>query len=389
MKLWMMLALLGLVVTGARAQNAPPAPVSRQIAPPLLLRTDYVEGEDGWQVFGTGAKLARVSDEETKKNALKFGYTLAKDGIAAMILPVSENEIGTARSFRFSVKASQATTLAAGIQEQGGGRYIALFHAPANKWQTVTLGASDFVLMEGPNDPKDPNGKLDLNQIQALAITDITQLLMQGDTELAKKLFGVTPGTRSLTVGEFTVSTESLPSASFFSPADARLDTFAHPQVGWLALGGAMLERATGGPLTVSGLKMTYKQEAGKLNGIARQIPRGRLAGHDKLVVSVASEKPAVFLVQLEERSGGKYNYPVTLEGKKSGESLTARELVFPFADFKPSEDSKDPNNKLDLSDVYQILLIDVSGLLGTAKGEDNMLYLGGLRIPVTGAGGK
>lgn len=392
MKLWILWALLASGIAGARAQNGPtpPAPSpTRQIAPPLLLRTDYAENEDGWQVFGTGAKLARVTDDETKKNALKFDYTIGKNSISALFLPISENEISTARSLRFTVKADQETTLAVGIQEQNGGRYIALFHAPAKKWQTVTLGVSDFLLTEGPNDPKDPDAKLDLDQVQGVAVVDLAQLVLQGDADVAKKLFGVAPGPRSLMLGEFTVSTEVLPGASFFSPADARLDTFVHPQVGWLLLGGGTVERATGTPLTVSGLKLTYKQEAGQINGIARQIPRGRLTGRDKLTVTVASEKPATFIVQIEERGGGKYNYPVTLEGRKGDSALAARELVFSFADFKPSDDSKDTNGKLDLADVYQILFLDVSGLIRTAKGETNTLYLGGLRTPMGSAAVK
>lgn len=375
-----------LVVAGLSRWQPAQAP-----APPLspspseanvVLETDFTKDEPLWHGFGDDTIISRIPVGDDKKQmALKFAYKLTKGKFSNVSFQPSEFDLAKARSFHFSVKAEQAMSVVVDITERGGGRFITTFYAPAGKWQQVKLGLSDFVLMQGKDLPKDENNRLDPEKIQMIAFSDLGINLVQGDEAIAKA-FGVTPGARSLQIGRFQAKSDILPGASFVTAADTRLDTFQHPQVGWLVVGEAQAETVKGRPLEGSGMKIAYKQEAGKTVGLIRSIPRGILVNRKALTFRVASEQPATLLVQLAEADGGTFSYPVVIEGKKTGEALTDREVTVDFSQMKATADSKDANNKLDKKRVHQIVFSEVAPpASGTAT--PNTLYIGGLRSPL------
>lgn len=376
--LWLLPVILGGFITNttlhAQAQNTAPA----QAGPPLL-QTKFVENEQGWIAFGEKGKVVLASDGD--KKALRFDYSVEKGGIAALALPVNENEISTARSLKFSVKADAPTTMACVLQEIDGGRYIAMFHAPADKWQDVTLGTSDFVLSEDGDNPKDPNNKLDMDKVQTIIIADLHQILASTmDDPVLTMIFNIKKGAHHFLLGEFTVGTDIPAGASFLNRTDARLDTFAHPQVGWLAVGETQLSLASGRPLNQRGMQATYTQTSGKVSGFVRGIPRGRLEGKANLSFTAAATKTTRVVVQVEERGGGKYNTILEVAG---GE--TPKEYTIPFSDLKPSDDSKDKNNTLDLGEVYQVLFLDLAGFEGVTGSPQNSFWISGLRAIAAG----
>jgi hypothetical protein len=367
------LLLFGGNLREAQAQNAPPTTQN-----PPLLQTKFIEDVQGWTAFGDKTKVELASDGARK--VLRFDYNVAKGNFTALNLPVNENEITTAKSFRFTIKADTATTIACVLQEADGGRYVAFFHVPDNKWQNVTLAPSDFLLTEGPDDPKDPNNKLDLDRVNGFAITDVMQFLAQSDEPGIEAIFPVKRGARYLLMGDFSIGADALPGAAFLVKSDARLDTFGHPQIGWLAIGETQLSLNSGKPLGTRGLKAVYTQGTGKVGGFLRGVPRGRLEGREKMTFTLASAKPIRLVVQLEERTGGKYDAIIEVSG---GE--TPKEYTVNFADLKPTADSKDNNSKLDLDQVYQIVFLDASGIIGQVEAGENTLYLGTLRSPLVG----
>jgi hypothetical protein len=373
--LFSVLALAGL----SRLQPAQVPLPSAASEANLVLETDFTNDEHLWHGFGDDTLISRVPVGDDKKEmALKFAYKLTKGKFSNVSFQPSEHDLAKARSFHFSVKAEQAMSVVVDITERSGGRFIATFYAPAGKWQPVKLGLSDFVLMQGKDLPKDENNRLDPEKIEMIAFSDLGINLVQGDEAVAKA-FGVTPGARSLQIGRFQAKSDVLPSASFFTTTDTRLDTFEHPQVGWLLVGEAQAETVKGFPLQGSGMKVMYKQDAGKSIGLIRSIPRGVLVNRKSLTFRVASEQPATLLVQLAEADGGTFSYPVTIEGKKTGEALTDREVTVEFSQMKATADSKDSNNKLDIKRVHQIVFSEVAPpTSGTAT--PNALYIGGLR---------
>jgi hypothetical protein len=86
------------------------------------------------------------------------------------------------------VKTDYPTSLAVVLSEKGGGNYTALFWSSANRWQQIRLAPCDFSLGERDNDPPHPDGKLDLDQVQGVGVTDLGQL------------FGSTPANPALPI---------------------------------------------------------------------------------------------------------------------------------------------------------------------------------------------
>ena len=87
--------------------------------------------------------------------------------------------------------------------------------------------------------------------------------------------------------------------------------------------------------------------------------------------MTVAVLKSAIFLVQLEDDRGGKFNTTVEVPGVK-----VAKKLALSLADFKPDTDSK--RDKLEVARVKQVLILDVSGLTESVE-QTNTLWLANL----------
>jgi len=326
-------------------------------------------------VVGEGGKVSVTHDAADVKNgkaALKLEYSIQKGSMSALLYPTPDGMLAKAKSLRFWVKSDTGGTLAAALQEQGGGRYISLFTAPAGKWQQVELAMSDFVLSEDANDPPDPNGKLDLDKVDGIAITDIGQLLGQADNPDIEKLFSLKRGAHSLFVDDFVVTEDAL--ASPAADTGTPFDTFSRPQIGWLLIGGTKAVAASGAPLNGKGLQLDYHQSFGKPTGIIRKVTRGSLVGKNIFSIDIASARPAKLIFQVEEKGGGKYNVLMDVAGGK-----TLKTVTIPFIDFKAADDSKDTNDKLDLDQVNQVLILDVNALLNMTEGE-NTLWVGNVK---------
>lgn len=345
-----------------------------------LIKQTFEEDDGAWQMFGNGGKIS-VTHEATHvhegKAALQFDYNVKKGEMSALMLPTPAGKLTKAKSFRFFVQADTTSPLAIVLQEHDGGRYMANFVAPKEKWQPVELSISDFILSEDMNDPKDPNFKLDLDQVEGIGITDIGQMFAQTDNEAFLKLLNLQTGPHTLYLDDFAVSEEALPSVFTGSATDVRLDTFARPQVGWMGVGNVKLSLATGKPLESRGLQADYHQAPMTVVGFVRRIPRGRVNGTTKLAFDVAALKATKMLVQVEEKGGGKYNSVIDVPG---GKVPTAMSL--PFSEFKVADDSHDTNDKLDLDMVTQVLFMDLSGFLEMVD-QDNTVWISPLKALV------
>lgn len=368
---WALAAVAALWGLAAAAQNASPGQAAQ------LLRHTFEQDEQGWIALGPGAQARtthEAADVRSGSAALQFDYAVAKGQINVLILPLPEGAPAGTRSFRLWAKADAATTLAVALQERGGARYIALVAAPANRWQEVRLATSDFVLSDLGEDPQDPNNQLDLSEIEAVAMADFGQFLAQNEDPDIARLVPVKPGPHRLLVDDFAISSAPLPPTYRVVGGALVPDTFARPQLDWMAVGATSLSLTAGGPLNGPGLRAGYRQEAGHLIGLVHALPRGALTGAARLTFTAASAKPVKLLVQLEERGGGKYNTAVDLPGDGAMHAYSVN-----IADMVPADDSKDANGRLDPSRVKQLTLIDVGGLLGMSQGE-NTLWIGAAR---------
>lgn len=358
-----------------------------------LIRQTFASGQtEGWLTVGEGAKLQSVANAPTVPgggSALQFDYAIEKARMGVLALPASDGKLTGATSFRFQVRADYAAPLAMVLQEKSGGRYIAVFTVPKDTWQTIELDLADFVLARGKNDPPDPDKRLDIEQVESVAITDLNAFFAQaGDTKMLDAL-GITTGPHRLYLADFAVNdprrqtAEAAPTFQRRNDGAPRpLDPCRHPQPDWLALGGGdthVLHITRGTPLAGRGVRFDYKQAAGKAASLMKPLPPGALTGRTEISFEAASKVAVTLIVQVEMNGGdgGKFESIVFVPAG----ATTATPISVALADFKAPSDSPTPASKLDLSQVTQILFIDVTGL--TDKPDtpvDNTLYLGALR---------
>ena len=349
-----------------------------EVKPPLV-RQNFEDGLGDWSSFGETAKVSLSTQPENVKEgqaALRFDYAVKAGQFNALFAPMPPRVLEKVRLFRFWIKADHASSLAFVLQEQGGGRYLSIFHAPKDIWQQVEILPSDFVLTEEKDGTKDPNNKLDLDLVEGVALGDLSQMFIQ-NTESAK-LLGITAGPRTFYLDDVSVSDAVLPAVE--APEGlVNLDAFTAPQLSWVATGDVRLSRVKDQVLEGPALQADYRQAPGKIAGFSKAPGRGKLAGMEQLQFAAASTKPALLLLQLEEKSGGKYNKMINLGGEKK-----LNEVKLSFKDFKPGADSKDNNDRLDLDQVKQLLILDMSGFLGLGE-NDVTLWVGPLRLAPAG----
>ena len=362
--------LLALAVGMAQAQQTPPAPA------PLIHHTFETDPAE-WTAFGATAKVSLTHDTahvKEGKGALQFDYAANKGELNVLLLPTPNGALTKMKSLHFWLRADYPTVFAVSLQEKEGGRYTAIFSVPGASWQEVKLEPNDFVLGEEKDDPKDPDGKLDLDKVENIGIADYGQIFVQSDNPGLQALFHVQKGPHTLNLDDFTASTEPISPAA---PADGKervLDALARPQIGWIAVGEAKATLATGKPLVGPSLRADYHQGPGKIAGLFKRIPRGRLKGMDQIVFTAAATKPTKLVVQLEQVGGGKYRTIVEVPGNSE-----AKEFVLPFTGFEITEDSGDSNGNFTPAQVTQIVILDASGILGGAD-TDTTLWINKLR---------
>ncbi|MCW3097157.1 MAG: hypothetical protein JWL77_2775 [Chthonomonadaceae bacterium] len=362
--------LLALAAGMALAQQTPPAPA------PLIHHTFETDPAE-WMGLGTTAMVSVIHDADhvkEGKGALQFDYAANKGELNALLLPIPDGALTKMKSLHFWIRADYPTVFAVSLQEKDAGRYSAVFSAPGKTWQEVQLEPADFVLGEDTNDPKDPDGKLDLDQVNNIAIADYGQIFVQTDNADLQALFHIQKGPHTLNLDEFTVSAEPIAPAAPAEGKERMLDTPSRPQISWLGLGEVKVIRMTGKPLVGPGLRADYHQGPTKIMGLVKRIPRGRLKGMDQITFTAAATKSTKLVLQLEQVGGGKYRTIVDVPG-----SSEAKEFSLPFTGFEMTDDSGDRNGHFTPDQVNQIVILDASGIIDGAD-ADNTLWINKLR---------
>lgn len=339
----------------------------------------FEDDQPGFIAFGDGARVGINRDAafvKTGNAALRFDYTIAKTGFQAMLMPVAGG-LANMKSLKFWIRTDHTAPIAVALQEgEAGARYIALFTSPKDKWQQVELAPEDFQLMDDKDSPKDPNNKLDLDQIMFVAVGDFGQFLAALAQGPLAGVFNIQMGAHALHVDDFTIGTQPLTKPAV-ETGEVAVDLFAHPQLAWLAIGDVRMERIenAAGDKPVPGIQIDYRQVPDKFVAVMGRIPKGKLRGAGSLKMQISSERAVTLVVQLEEAGGGKYN--TTLDVKAGGEPQT---VELGFDNFQASPDSKDQNKQLNPEQVQQILFADAAVFLGQAENKTNVMWIGNLR---------
>lgn len=352
------------------------AQAERPLLTETFLSQTFEEELGSWVSIAPTAKVSLTHDKahiKEGKGALQFDYGVRKGEMNALYFPLEKAPLAKATALKFWLKSDTISIFAVVLEEKGGGHYMAAFTVPKEQWQKVELAPEDFALNNNENDPKDPNGKLDMEQIERIGVIDVAQIFVQGDENLLQ-LFNIKEGARVFHLDSLMATDEALPKSSVRMGDVLTLDTYVRPQMSWVSVGGLTLNRIEGKPLEGMGVEAKYHQTQGKIGALLKTFPVGTLKDAKQVALTVASQNAIKLVVQVEEKSGGKYSTTIEIKG---GSERT--DFVLNLADFKVAQDSKDSNDHLDADQIYQIVLIDLTGATESVD-RDNTLWLNRLR---------
>jgi len=354
--------LAGACLAGAQTPSAP------------LVNLSFKDSSGGWMVLGGSSKMSISHDPEIAiptAGALKYDYAITKGEFSGLYMPIALGDWAKAKSVKFRVHADTATLLAIALQEQDGGRYVSMVQVPKDAWQPIELSTSDFILSQDPGDPKDPDGKLDMDRVTNIAIADVSQYFLAMDNQPLVNLLDIKKGNHAMYIDSFTVGTDPIPAGSASKGDEIQVETFVHPQLSWFSLGGIKLSRSVAAkPLEGPALRAEYHQTPGKPAVLSRALPSWILSGAKTLSFDVASVQPTKLIVQLEQIDGGKYNMVVDLPGGSVSQHKTLL-----LSGFARGDDSKDSDTKPHLALVKSLTLIDVTGMIDQSD-HDTTLWI-------------
>lgn len=338
-----------------------------------IVNQTFKDGDGGWMGMGANAKLSVTHDPGIAlpaAGALKVDYNVAKNDLAAAVLPTGLDSWTKAKSLKFRIRSDSDTIFAVNLQEQDGGRYTSMIRTQKDTWQAVELSTADFILAQDKTDPKDPDGKLDMDRVTGFGVVDVAEFMVSLDNPMLQSLFNVKPGAHTFYIDSFTVSTEPISAESSSVGDTVQLETLSHPQLSWISLGGVNLVKTNGKSLTGPCLRADYHQTPGKPALLNRPLQQWILTGAKMLSFDIASAQPARLIVQIEQYDGGKYNMTVDVPG---GSAPQHEKLL--LSGFIRSDDSSDTDTKPHLAAVKSIAFIDVTGMMDQTD-HDNTLWL-------------
>lgn len=334
----------------------------------ILLEHTFQKDTSGWIAMGQGGTVSLAN------GALTLTYQLGTKQFAAAVLPIPS---GLARMQRIKFRAKTDHDTAVGVllseRKPGGGNYSAWFWAPANVTQQIEFTPADFAVSDGPNDPVDPDGKLDLDQVEGIAIVDFAYFLsaLPQNANFPVRL-NRSSGSHTLLLENFRVLS-SAPQQKPSSPA--LIDDFSRGFVEWITLGDMDLKLSVASnPLGMPALQATYEESQGQYALLLRRVANLDLSGARRLKFDIASEREVTLAISLEM--------------KKSGSTPEARYnlTIFPPAGRKVfhvnlslddfERDQNSPAGKLDPSLLKSVAITDISTAT-SGEGGRNTIWIG------------
>ena len=282
--------------------------------------------------------------------------------------------LATMRRMRFRIKTDHDTAVAVLLSEKKpGGDYTALFWAPAGAWQTIELTPADFSLNNGPNDPVDADGKLDLDQVQGVAILDLAHFLGSMPENSAFPVIVSRPsGTHTLTLAGFEVLDTSAPPRAA-NKDQIPIDSFDRGFLEWMTLGGMKLKLSPrDNPLHAPALEAEYEQIEGQYSVLIRRLSSVNLSAAKRLVFDIASDRDVTLALSLD--SGARYTLTIF---PPSGRKVFHVNLD--LASFERDQNSPvGAPARVDPSRLKSLTITDINAAAGGDVGT-NTIWIGNL----------
>jgi hypothetical protein len=307
--------------------------------------------------------VTEPANVKSGQRSLGLGFTPEPGVIYA--LGGSELKVAGAKSLRMWAKSTTGSLCMLSLREADGSDYQATVMLLPDQWQEIRLNLSDLALGD---DSQDENGTLDADQVNGLGLVDAAGLL--GMMVLQQPLFEINLAPRSLYVDDVVFDSEEtdglIKRRAAGGGQEVVLGDFEGPTLTWAYIGTGNVDLLQDPKLAGGGtgcLQVRFDLTAGKLGLLINGLMKAaRLTNAQALRFKAKCSVDCPLLVQIEEKGGGKYNKPVEL---KAGDVWTQVEL--PFAQFQPSDDSKDNNGRLDLDQAKSVLLMNLTAAANNA----------------------
>jgi hypothetical protein len=355
--------------------------VTAAIAATSILHSTFDSGLGGWMGMGESGSVRvtrDAADMREGKPSLAFDYEIGQRKFAAAVLPVEPAALTGMDQIHFWVRTDFPTSVVVTLSEKGGGNYTALVWSPGNIWQEVRIEPRDFSLGDRLNDPPDPDGKLDVEQVQGIGVTDLAQMF---GSALRKPSMPVALADRS---GKHTllVSGFEVLGGNPARTDNLSVDQFDAPQISWFSPGGAVFRIDNSHDHTPgSAMEVDYTQAARAIVYFARNLPPDIPGNITHISFDIASEKAAQFIFTLQEKGSGhgegpRYNTLVEVKGKGKPDHRDLALSAFHLDQNGPP----DPSGELNISKVKSLALADVSA---TANGDSgpNRFWISNIRL--------
>ncbi|MFA4044300.1 MAG: hypothetical protein HZRFUVUK_001086 [Candidatus Fervidibacterota bacterium] len=347
------------------------APLLASIGKMELNTTADISVEFGKARYGDGSLSLRY---ELQPNTIPLFMTLITGKVDKAI----------ANSFTISVNATAPTGLVISLIERDGSRYQTFAYVHPDGWHDIKVSLNDFFLAD---DSKDENERLDVDQVQAIAIADAGGFFAE--------LIPTLRGKREIRIDRVAFSSAVLPQSQGIS--DERegvviwLDNFEASVLRWVPIEVTaqpgftidiakdtkpmLQEHPPGEAQGRLHMSVDYDVPANGAFGVVHIVTLGRnpiLKHAGSLRFFVKVKEKTTLLIALQERGGGRYEKQINLKG---GEW---QRIDLPFTDFILSPDTKDEDQRLDPDEVFLIGFADISAL-DIGAGERNSLSIDGV----------
>ena len=346
-RFWLLLALV----------CVPLHPIAAQTDSDILLRQTFDTDSAGWPALGQGGGV------RAENGRLAFSYEVKTKQLALAVLPAPPG-LARLQRLRFRVKADHATALAVFLSERkpGGGNYTTTFWAPADTWQQVELTPADFSVSDGPNDPVDADGRLDLDAVEGIGITDVAQFFVsQAENPDFPAIVDRSAGSHTLLLDDFELLAGPGPAHA----AGLAIDGFDRGFLEWITMGGVQLRMAPKeNPLDMPAMEAAYEQAEGHYGLLVRRLANLDLSKATRLAFDVASEREATLVVSLETKKGQRFHLTIFPPGKREVFHVSLR-----LTDFEGP-------GRLEPGQLKSMAITDISAAGGGAE-QANTIWIG------------
>jgi hypothetical protein len=261
----------------------------------------------GWVAMGAGGAVQDTG------GGIVFSYDLQPKNLSLAVLPATP-DVAHMQRLRFRVKTGHDTPLAVmlGEKKPGGGNYTAVFWAPAKIWQQIELTPADFSVSDGPRDPVDADGKLDLDEVEGIGIADVAQFfLAQSDNPDVPIAIDRSTGARTIEIAGFEIVTGG-------ATGRRPIDSFDRGFLEWVTTGGVKMQLAPReNPLRAPAMQATTVLNDGRFGLVVRRVSSFDLAKATRLTFDVASENETTLVISLEMKNGKRFTQTVYPPGKR------------------------------------------------------------------------